>query len=1121
MAVKTIPFDAGQEQGIDKSLLSGRFSLVRNGVLSRDGQLRPRPAFTALAATAYGTGTFVAYDLASYNDRLIALGDVMGLGYPTDVAEYIEGAAAAWRPTVPSPVVPRLPRATLIRDLPQPPDQLEGVINWTCAAFGGFVCLAWNNGGASVRGYACVYKASTGQLISFQQFDAPSSAHAITLLRVVELGDRFIIIGRPNNTAQIFAERFIVGSDESWVDLGQLLPSGATAYTAIAAARAEGSTQFVTVTADSASGTLVTRRWSNVVANQVPSGGQYATITDGLGAVDKLEVHASSTDNRITIGAQTDGTLHLYTFNLSTGAAVGAGPFSPFSGFSVDEFAFCSSGTPNVIYVIGTFGITGGVTEPEVGIRTYNTNTNAFGTLKTLFGVRVASSPIVDGSELVFAVRCGPNTESQSNTLIAVNPTTFKASTPLINKDFEISTSRSGHIPALAKDASTGLWYWPNARLTTDGQATPLITEFTMNSNDRRQMCQVGSLMVIGGGVPVVYDGAQVAEDGFLNRPVIVSVTATAIGSGGLILSATYNYKLIWEALDSDDNITRSAVSAIVQYVATDDVALIVCETPLSMRANAGASEKGSVIRLKLYRTVAVEDRTFPTIVGTQPADPPIASVVGQFVGVYVFNGTTGAFHGTTFSALATNSVAIAAQIQANLAGQATADGSTGRIILTSLSGGANSFMFVYPDPAAVTLGLAPNSTQQGESIGTSVFTTGDVFHLCATRYPGIADEVGQRVTITDTMSDDTLRAQQIVYTQAENPLDHHASGPADLCSSGGEQIVVAGQPKRDRWTASKPFAASQGVQFANPGREKFSRRIRGDIQAIMQRDQEVVLWTRREIWSINGTGPDRAGKGDFQQQRLVYGQGGLLPLGWRSVINIADGTFFQLDGDKIYALSPGGAPTWIGHPVVETLALYPVIVAVCHVRQHQTLAFACQSSDGASGVILRYDLRRKQWFEDDVGPVDAMAEFNGQLAIVVAGTVFLQDLVFAHGSMPTLTAKLGSFTNFGSLGWGALTAFTLLGQFRGQCTVEMQVSFDDTVTWVTCGTYTLLTSDYAVGAPVELEFFPATQECSRFALQAIVTGTATDSGGVWLSALEIHDDPDEGPARKGQAFTR
>lgn len=1115
MAVRTIPFDAGQDQGIEKALLSGRFSLVRNGVLSREGQLRPRPAYTALASTSYGTGTFVAYDLVSYNDRLVALGDVLGVGYATDVFELVEGGAAQWRPTVPSPVVPRLPRATLVRDLPQPPDQREGVLSFGVAAAGGFTALVWNNDDTgNVRGFVMVQKASTGQAVLVES-KGSSGTVASEQLHVLELDDRFVVVGLNSAGTRMTAFSYRPLVDESLVDLGTL--TNDATYNILAATRAEGSTQFVTVTAATASGVLRTRRWSNAGVNQVPSGGQYANITDALGTIDRLEVHASSTDNRITIGAQTDGTLNLYTFNLTTGAAVGVGPFQPFAAFEVAEFAFCTI-SANLIYIIATVT---GEDEPQVHIRTYNTLTNAFGASKVLTNVRLASTPIVDGSEVVFAVRCGIDADSQSNTLIAVRPTTLRATTPLINKDFEISTSESAHTPNLVKDASTGLWYWANAALAADLQASPRVTEFAMGSPERRQMCQVGALLYIGGGVPCVYDGVHLHECGFLNRPLVVTAE-DSIASGGLTIGATYIYKCIWEVLDSDDNVIRSAISANVEYVATATSASVDCTTPLSLRVNAGSSEAGSVVRIKLYRTVAVVEETAPTIVATQPADPPTSPVTGQSIGIYNYDGTSGTFFYITFSGAATTALAIAAEINAVTGVSLTADGATGRIILTSSFEGSDTFMFVYPDPAAVTLGLAPSLTVQGEDLGTSDFTTGDVFHLTGTVYTGLGgDEVGEFRRVLDQTSDEDLRGEQIIYTQAENPLDHHAPGPADLCASGGENIVIAGQPKRDRWTSSKPFATAQGIQFANPGRDKFSRRIRGDIECIIQRDEETVLFTRREVWSTGGSGPGRDGKGEQQRQRLIYGEGGMRPLGWRSALNIKDGTFFQLDSDKLYALQPGGSPEWIGHPVLETLALYPVVVAVCHVRQHQTVAFACQSEDGTDGVILRYDLRRKQWFEDDVGPVSAMAEYDGRLAIVVAGQVLLQDVAFGEGTTPVLTASLGSFTNFGSLGWGAIVMVTVLGQYRGPCTIELQISYDDTVTWVTCGTYTLTDALYTTGQPIELEYTPAIQECSRFALQAIATATEEDSGAAWLIALDIHDDKDQGPARKGQSFTR
>lgn len=1103
MAVRTIPFDAGQEQGVDKALLSGRFSLVRNGVLSRDGQLRPRPAFTALPVTAYGTGSFVAYDLASYNDRLLALGDVMGLGYPTDIAEYVEGGAAAWRPSVPSPTVPRLPRATLLRDLPQPPDQQEGTNSFTSSAFSHYSCLTWSNLDGSSASFVHIVDTSTGQTILFEQVAARQ-------LQSVEIDDRFVICGITNTQLKCWS--FRPALDESLVVVSAALTTATNIYQRFSMTRVVGSAQFVTVTSETVTGNITTRRWSNAGVLQVPSGGQYTQVAPSTATA--LDVIANATGNNIVVAATVNAHLTFYIYNLSVGGATTAGPVSPFGADDNQEGCVVyDSNTTIWALASDTSG-----TETRIGMRPYNVATLAFtAAAGFLRNVKLASSAVFSSPHLIFAVRNGTLVTSQSNMLVAVKPSEPNSVTPLASKDFEVSTSQSTVLPELTLVASTGLLYWPNASLSVDLQANPRVTEVSISSTERRQMCQVGNLVLIGGGMPCVYDGAQLFECGFLARPVIVSVTPSN-GAGALSPLATYIYKVTWEWLDSDDTLWRSAISTntTVVMAALQDTNTVVAQAPLSMRSNNGAGPSGSTVRVKLFRTVSIVDSQPAVITGTLPADPPSSSLNGQFMGIFINDSIGASLLNVAFGPADTTLAQVVITINAVTTGRVIASNVAGALRLTSVQTG---------ETIALNSGFGVSETvfgmQTTTAFGTTEITTGDVFHLAASEYTTLGGDVGQYVTLVDVMSDDDLREQQVVYTQAENPLDHHGPGPADLCSSGGDTASVSGQPKRDRWTVSKPFATSQGIQFANPGREKFSRRIRGDIEAIAQRDEETILFTRREIWAVNGAGPDRAGKGDFQLTRLIYGEGGMQRLGWRSMLTVSEGTFFQLDKDKIYTLAGGGEPTWIGHPVVETLALYPVVVAVCHVKQLQTLAFACQSVDGLSGVLLRYDLRRQQWFEDDIGPIDALAEYDGRLAIVVAGVVYLQDAVFGNGTTPTLTARLGSFTNFGSLGWGAIVMFTVLGQYRGPCTVEMQISYDDTVTWTTCGTYTLDGTSYVTGQPIELEFTPAIQECARFAIQVISTPTQTNSGAAWLNACDVHDDPDAGPARKGQAFTR
>jgi hypothetical protein len=1105
MAVRTIPFDAGQQQGIDRALLSGKFSLVRNGVLSRDGQLRPRPAYTAIPDTAYGDSstTVAIYDLFSYNDRLVAFGDVLDRGYPTDVFEYVDGAQA-WRGTVVNPTFPRLPRATRVRDLAQPPDQDRGALNMSCAAFGDFACMVWNTNSGTQAGYIQVIRSSTGQVLLSEPVDGKK-------LRVVELPltNRFVVIGINDANTSISAWFFRPASDETLQTLDLTLTTG-VGLQEVNIAPIEGiSTQFIVVSVNTG-GTVAVDRFD--IAG-VPSGISYTDIAAGIQASGRSVLAlATFTGNRIIIAAQPSLHSSLWTYDLAVGGAA-SGPFQVTASDTL-EHAICFGETPPEVFV--ATHVTD-ATQTLTRYRSFDGTAGTFGTVHDLHGVRLASGMVFSDGDLMFAVRQSEEDDTQSNQLVMVDPDDSAAVTIMVAKDFEISAAQLSSTQACPdlRISTNGKVYWGNFALASDGQLSPRITELEVSSAARRQVCQAGALMFIGGGMPLVYDGVMLAENCFINRPVIVSVTGDA-GGGDLLLGATYFYKLIWEALDCDDNIVRSAVSAFFEWESDQTAADVVCETPLTMRANESSSPTGSSVRLKLYRTVAVSEEFPAVITGSEVADPPASSLDGLFLKIRIEDSGGGTTFTVVFDSGDTTITAILATINALTTGRVTASSFAGRVRLTSDESGEGVFLNLPSGSAKSVLGLG-NDTEQG----TTTSTTGDVFHLCATSFVAPGTEGAEQVTITDEMSDEELREQQILYTQAENPLDHHPSGPADLCASGGENVVVAGQPKRDRWTASKPFATAQGIQFANPGREKFGRRVRGEIEAIVQRDEEVVLLTRREIWSIAGSGPTRDGKSDFQRQRLVYGEGGLRRDGWRSVVTTKEGTFFQLDDDKIYTHGAGGEPKWIGHPVVDTLALYPVIVAACHVRQLQTIAFACQSEDGLSGVLLRYDLRREQWFEDDIGPISALAEHEGRLAMAIDGEVFLQDEAFGSGTMPVLLARLGSFTDFGSLGAGAITCFTVLGQYRGPCTIELQISYDDTQTWVTCGIYTLDGSNYVTGQPIELEYTPAIQECSRFALQAIVTGTEEDSGGAWLIALDIHSDKDRGPARKGQAFTR
>src|SRR5688572_26152741 len=109
--ISIIPLVGGINSHVDTRLLpDGALADAVNVEADRQGRLVGRAKFSAQAATVYGSGTLFAYDLFQYNDRLLALGDAPGYGFPCDIWEYVSGGAARWRPTSSAnSTTPRLP----------------------------------------------------------------------------------------------------------------------------------------------------------------------------------------------------------------------------------------------------------------------------------------------------------------------------------------------------------------------------------------------------------------------------------------------------------------------------------------------------------------------------------------------------------------------------------------------------------------------------------------------------------------------------------------------------------------------------------------------------------------------------------------------------------------------------------------------------------------------------------------------------------------------------------------------------------------------------------------------------------------------------------------------------
>ena len=88
----------------------------------------------------------------------------------------------------------------------------------------------------------------------------------------------------------------------------------------------------------------------------------------------------------------------------------------------------------------------------------------------------------------------------------------------------------------------------------------------------------LGGSIVFSGGIPQMYDGIGVVEDGFLIYPEAGRISASAQGSGGNLSAGSYTYSVCYEWIDHQNRVHRSRPSEGVQVttVANDKVQLTI-----------------------------------------------------------------------------------------------------------------------------------------------------------------------------------------------------------------------------------------------------------------------------------------------------------------------------------------------------------------------------------------------------------------------------------------------------------------------------------------------------------------------------------------------------------------
>lgn len=986
MAKKVIelPFLRGQDEGVDPKLLAlvapqGTLKRAVNVRLRKDGRLGCRRDYTALSMTSYA-GTLVATDVVNFDGQLLAMGDSKGRAFPSDIYAYVN-AAKGWEGSE-ADGDKRIPEATKLRDMGRLPATGISCTALDCAATNGFVCLVSSDG---TQSFVHVFRADTGQTLVVER-----STTLLFTPRVVAIGSTFYIAGLTSAGTSLTLRSFTPSTDTATQALST--PFGvAAAIVAWDMTANTAATELVMAVARTGPTTQIQRVST--------AGATLQTIAGPATLEDFVTVWNDGTRIHFIDVVDTTRIVRLSTY-LVAGGALEHGPTTLFAGdttlMQVSLVQFNST-TIRVMFQQD------GTNTKNLFVQDVTSATHALGGINTRWRNSFLTTKLYGQPFIALspdsAVWMGGRFATPDDTNFIGSQ---GAEQIMAAKDHYFSAVNLTQLPHLARDASTGLMYWPNLTQDVDGLGTPLVTEWALVSTARMQTASIGGHLYIAAGSLMAYEGREMVESGFLDVPVLFSVTSSN-GAGSLTPLGLYTVAITWEKTDALGHLHTSSPSDVGQVTlgAADDTITIVCSSPHSIRRNQKNTNFGGAVKAVAWCTGA--------------------------------NGTV---------------------------------------------------------------------LQRAAVVSMTQVAFGDF------------------QTITIVSSDVLLAQQEVLYTQGargslSGPLPFETALPGQYVWASKERLLVGGQPYSPQIQESRPLFPNEPIQWSlGLG---FFATVRGNITAVAILDEQRFVFTREEVFAVPGEGIDDTGNGTLGPAVKLPSETGCID--WRSLCEIGSGLLFQGDSDKIYLLPRGGgSPVWVGQPVRDTLALFPVITSATFCRADQTVCFTCNNTGATDGRVLVFDTRAQTWYVDE--PLSAetyLSSCSYQGVLVLAkgtGTVFQQQTSETPSTFIPVELETPDIFPGGEDGWAQIYGASFLGEFRGNCVLTLDYSLDCGVTYTTSGRVYQL-SGLTVGSRVRRTWTFGPYQAESIRLRFRVTALAgAATAGLVCNSFGIFAEPIEGLAR-------
>jgi len=332
------------------------------------------------------------------------------------------------------------------------------------------------------------------------------------------------------------------------------------------------------------------------------------------------------------------------------------------------------------------------------------------------------------------------------------------------------------------------------------------------------------------------------------------------------------------------------------------------------------------------------------------------------------------------------------------------------------------------------------------------------IFRRCVvTAIPAGTTNYGKLLTITDTVSDINLGDEEPIYTEADRGvgsgvLPHDAPESNSFFTATESRLFSAGLVNSFQYQISKE--AFLGEPFSFSEFPTFFGQVNDKIFGIAALDQSKLIFTKKNIFSVFGQGPDDLGAGDLLSSPIeLASPGGLIEDGWRSFLKVPDGLFFQLSDNKLMLLPRGsGSPVWIGEPIREILESFPVITGTCLNELDHSATFSLSDSGNTSGRLVHRDFRTGEFFVD-IPPlqtnkgINNVIETDDGITYLSGGVIYVQSPTsFADNSTTFIETQVETKVIYPSgVGSQSLIYEGLLsGEFRGIHQIGFEYSLDE-----------------------------------------------------------------------------